>query len=127
MSDHSGHSEHGAHEFHEHIVPVGTYLAVFISLLILTALTTGVAYIDMGRWNLVVALAIAVGKALLVILFFMHVKYHKGLTRITVIGAIFWLGIMITFTLSDELTRHWEINPMAWPGAILPFVHHLFF
>lgn len=124
MSDHSKHSL----EFHEHIVPVSTYLAVFISLLILTALTTGVAYVDMGgAWNTVVALAIAVGKMMLVVLFFMHVKYHKGLTRIVVVAALFWLGIMMTFTLSDELTRHWEIYPQGWVSMIVLFSRHLLF
>jgi cytochrome c oxidase subunit IV len=124
MSDQTGHA---AHEYHEHIVPLSTYVAVFFSLLILTALTTGVAYIDMGRWNLIVALAIAVCKALLVVLFFMHAKYNKGLSRIAMIAAVFWLGLLITFSLSDELTRHWEINPLPWAGAILPVFRHWLF
>ncbi len=127
MSDPSGHSSHAVHEVHEHIVPLGTYIAVFVALLILTALTTGMAWVDMGRWNLVVALAIAVCKATLVVLFFMHAKYNKGLSRIALIGAIFWLGIMIVFTLSDELTRTWQINPQPWVGAIVPVVRHLLF
>jgi cytochrome c oxidase subunit IV len=127
MSDHTGHSEHATHEFHEHIVPVSTYVVVFVSLLILTALTTGVAYIDMGRWNLIVALVIAVAKASLVVLFFMHLKYNKGLSRLAIVAALFWLGLMMTFSLSDELTRTWEINPLPWSGAILPMIRHLFF
>jgi cytochrome c oxidase subunit 4 len=127
MSDSTGHSSHAVHEVHEHIVPLSIYVAVFVALLILTALTTGMAWVDMGRWNVVVALIIAVFKATLVILFFMHAKYNKGLSRIALIGAIFWLGIMITLTLSDELTRTWQINPQPWVGAILPVVRHLFF
>lgn len=127
MSDPTGHSGHAVHEIHEHIVPVSTYVAVFVALLILTALTTGMAWVDMGRWNLVVALVIAVCKASLVVLFFMHVKYNKGLSRITMIAAIFWLGLLMTFTLADELTRHWEINPLPWAGAILPMFRHLIF
>jgi cytochrome c oxidase subunit 4 len=127
MSDSTGHAAHRMDEVHEHIVPVSTYVAIFVSLLILTALTTGMAWVDMGRWNLVVALAIAVCKALLVVLFFMHVKYHKGLSRIALVAAVFWLGLLITFTLSDELTRHWEINPLPWAGAILPMFRHLIF
>ena len=111
-------------EHHEHVVPVGVYVATFITLLILTGATTGVAYIDLGAFNTVVALAIAVIKMLLVILFFMHVKYQPGLTRIAIICAFLWLGIMITLTLSDELTRHWEMNPSAW-GALLPHIPHL--
>ncbi len=127
MSDSSGHSAHSVHEVHEHIVPLSTYVGVFVALMCLTVLTTGMAWVDMGRWNVVVALIIAVCKATLVVLFFMHVKYNKGLSRIVLIGAVFWLGIMITFTLSDELTRHWEINPQPWVGAIVPVVRHLLF
>lgn len=116
----AGHSEHSGHE---HIVPVGTYVGVFLALLVGTALTTWIAYIDLGRWNTVVALVIAVIKMLLVILFFMHVKYNKGLSRIVIIGAFFWLGIMLTLSLSDELTRSWELNPSAW-NTILPLLSH---
>ena len=93
-----------------------------------TALTTAVAYIDLGRWNTVVALVIAVIKMLFVVLFFMHVKYNPGLTRIVIIGAFFWLGIMICFSMADELTRAWEYNPQPWnPSIILPYLWHLLF
>jgi cytochrome c oxidase subunit IV len=119
----SDHSEHGAHG---HVVPIGVYVAVFLALMCLTALTTGVAYIDLGKWNTVAALAIAVVKMLLVVLFFMHVKYAHGLTKIVIICGFFWLGIMITLSLSDELTRGWEINPAGWT-SVIPFLHHLFF
>ncbi|HEX4004319.1 MAG TPA: cytochrome C oxidase subunit IV family protein [Candidatus Acidoferrales bacterium] len=118
----SDHKEAGAHG---HVVPIGVYVAVFLSLMCLTALTTGVAYIDLGAFNTVAALAIAVIKMLLVVLFFMHVKYATGLTRVVIIAGFFWLGIMITLSLSDELTRGWEINPAGWTGLI-PFLHHLF-
>ena len=127
MSSHSEAGAHGQHTFEEHVVPLSTYVAVFVTLMILTALTTGMAWVDMGRWNVVVALIIAVCKATLVVLFFMHAKYNKGLSRIVLVGAIFWLGIMITFTLSDELTRHWEIYPQPWAGAIVPVIRHLIF
>lgn len=122
-------SESAPHEgFKEHIVPVGVYVAVFFALLVGTALTTGVAYIDLGRWNTVAALAIAVAKALIVVLFFMHVKYYPGLTRIVIIGAFFWLGIMICFSMADELTRSWEYNAQPWnPSVILPYLSHLLF
>lgn len=108
------------------VIPVKNYIAVFLGLLGLTALTTGVAYIDLGAWNTVVALAIAVTKMLLVVLFFMHAKYATGLTRVVIIAGFFWLGIMIALSLSDELTRHWEIVPTAW-NTILPLLSsHLF-
>jgi cytochrome c oxidase subunit IV len=127
MSDHSEKAAHSHELYQQHIVPLSTYVAVFITLMILTALTTGMAWVDMGRWNVVVALIIAVCKATLVVLFFMHAKYNKGLSRIVLVGAIFWLCIMITFTLSDELTRGWEIHPQPWAGAILPVIRHLIF
>lgn len=127
MASESQHPAHGHLTFEEHVVPVSTYVIIFVILLIATGLTTWIAFQDLGNWNVVVALAIAVCKATLVVLFFMHVKYNKGLTRIVLIGAVFWLGIMITFTLADELTRHWEIYPQAWTGMILPVVQHLLF
>src|ERR1700688_1707221 len=104
-----------------HVVPISTYLLVFLALMVGTAVTTSVAYIDLGRWNTVVALTIAVVKMTLVVLFFMHVKYATGLTRIVILAGVFWLGIMITLTCSDELTRnsHWQIIPQAW-NMIVP-------
>ncbi|HUJ31863.1 MAG TPA: cytochrome C oxidase subunit IV family protein [Candidatus Acidoferrum sp.] len=110
----------------EHVVPVKTYAAVFVALLLLTGLTTGVAYIDLGVFNTVAALAIAVTKMLLVVLFFMHVKYSSGMTRIVIIAGIFWLAILIALTLADELTRGWTPSPGPWnPSVLLPFVSHL--
>jgi cytochrome c oxidase subunit 4 len=109
----------------EHVVPLKTYALVFITLLILTGLTTGVAYIDLGRFNTVAALAIAVCKMLLVVLFFMHVKYMPGLTKIVVIAGFFWLAILITFTLSDEFSRGWTPFSSHWqtrPGIVLNVV-----
>lgn len=110
----------------EHIVPVKTYVGIWIILMCLTALTTGVAYIDMREWNTVVALLIAVVKMMLVVLFFMHIKYASGLTRVLIIGGFFWLGLMLTFSLADELTRHWEYTPAPWgPGLIFVHLPHL--
>lgn len=116
-------SEHSASSA-EHVVPISTYVGVFFALIALTALTTGVAYIDLGRWNTVAALIIAVVKMLLVVLFFMHVKYAAGLTRIAILAGFFWLLIMITLTLSDELTRGWEIVSHGW-SVIIPLILRL--
>lgn len=127
MAEHAPSSEHGAHT--EHVVPVSTYIIVFICLLLLTGLTTGAAYIDMGPFNTVVALAIAATKMMLVVLFFMHVKYATGLTKLVVIAGIFWLAILVTLTLADELTRGWSPVPQAWtsnPSLLLPFLFHWF-
>lgn len=108
-----------------HIVPISTYIFVFIALMIGTGLTTEIAKIDLGRWNTVVALTIAVVKMILVVLFFMHVKYATGLTRVVILAGFFWLGIMITLSCSDELTRTWEIVPQGW-NTIVPLLSRLF-
>jgi cytochrome c oxidase subunit IV len=109
----------------EHIVPVKTYLGIFLALLCLTALTTGMAFVDLGvELNTGVALAIAVAKALLVILFFMHVKYSSGLTKIVIVAGFFFLAILVALTLADELTRDWTPNPGSW-SMIVPFVRGL--
>jgi cytochrome c oxidase subunit 4 len=124
MSGSTAHDQHTGTT--EHVVPVKTYVGVFFALIIGTILTTAVAYVDLGRWNTVVALAIAVAKMLFVILFFMHVKYNPGLTRIIIVGAFFWLGIMICFSMTDELTRSWEYNPLPWnPSVIVPYISSL--
>jgi cytochrome c oxidase subunit 4 len=115
------HSEHAG----PHVVPISTYLLVSLALVVGTALTTWVAYIDLGRWNTVVALVIAFTKMTLVVLFFMHVKYATGLTKIVILAGLFWLGIMVTLASSDELTRHWEIVPQGW-NMIVPFASRLF-
>ena len=125
MSDHAEHG--GAHT--EHVVPISTYLLVFILLMIGTGLTTWIAYIDLGPFNTVVALVIAFIKMSLVVLFFMHVKYATGLNRIVIVAGFFWLAIMITLTSADEFTRHWEMLPQGWTAAtqsIVPFFSRFF-
>jgi cytochrome c oxidase subunit 4 len=88
------------------MISVRGYFAVFIALLALTALTTGVAFIDLGGvGNIAVALAIAVIKAVLVALYFMHLRYSSPLTVIFAGAGIFWLGILVALTLSDYITR----------------------
>jgi cytochrome c oxidase subunit IV len=89
----------------EHIVSRGIYYAVFAALLVMTTITVLVARIDLGPLNAVVALAIAVFKATLVVLFFMHVRYSSRLTRVVVASGVLWLVIMIAFMMSDYLTR----------------------
>jgi cytochrome c oxidase subunit 4 len=93
----------------EHIVPRKIYYMVFGALMIFTALTVIAAFIDLDPLfhgaNAVVALTIAVIKATLVILFFMHVRYSSRLTRLIVAAGFFWLGIMFLLTMSDYRTR----------------------
>lgn len=90
-----------------HIDSVKTYIGVLVVLLILTALTTGVAFIDLGAMSTVVALSIAVCKMLLVALFFMHIRHSDKLTKLVVSGGLMWLGILLLLTLTDFATRDW--------------------
>jgi len=91
----------------EHIVPVRVYVTVFAVLLVMTATTTAASAIDLGPWNTVVALAIAVFKASLVVLFFMHVEYSPRLIGVVIVGGLFWLAILLAITFSDFATRNW--------------------
>jgi cytochrome c oxidase subunit 4 len=87
------------------IVPGKVYVRVWLLLLVFLGLTWGLAQLDLGRFNAIAALTIAVLKMLLVILFFMHVRYSTRLTWIFVAAGFIWLLIMIDLTLSDYLTR----------------------
>ena len=89
----------------ERIVPIKTYTIVLIALLVLTATTCAVSFIDMGKMNAVVAVAIAFAKASLVALIFMHLRYSRRLMRVVAAAGLFWLGILIALTMSDYLTR----------------------
>ncbi len=89
----------------EHVDSVRTYATVWIVLLMLTAATTAVAFVDLGAFSVVVALTIAVIKMLLVALFFMHVRHSTQLTKLVVLGGLLWLAILLTFTLADVWTR----------------------
>ena len=91
----------------QHVVPPRVYFAVFAALLVLTATTTAVSFLNLGPWNSVVALAIAFLKATLVVLFFMHVKYGTKLTKLTVGAGLFTFLVLIGMTLSDYFTRAW--------------------
>jgi cytochrome c oxidase subunit IV len=91
----------------EHIVTRKIYFAVFAALLVLTLVTVGVAKMDLGRWNVIVALAVAVTKAMLVTLYFMHIKNSKRLTQVVLAAGFLWLLLLFGLTLSDYLTRGW--------------------
>jgi cytochrome c oxidase subunit IV len=106
------------HEGEPHIVPPTTYLLILLALLVGTAITVWASYIDLGEtklfntgfvifWNPVVALAIACTKMILVVLFFMHVKYSTKLTKLTVISGFFVFLALIFMTLSDYVSRAW--------------------
>lgn len=93
-----------AHDQH-HVVPLKIYYGIFAILMLLTGITVAAAYVDLGRLNAVVALAIACFKALIVVLYFMHVKYSTRLVKLTVIAGLYWMIILFGLTLSDYLTR----------------------
>ncbi len=88
-------------------VPRHLYYSVYGALLALTLLTVGVAFADLGPLNIVLALAIAVSKALLVMLFFMHLRYSGRLTWVVVGAGVVWLAHLLIFTLADYLSRGW--------------------
>lgn len=105
------------HESHHHVVSPRIYLSVLIALLCATGLTVSASYFDLGEWHIfrgvtlfwnpVVALAIAATKMILVVLFFMHVKYSTRLTRLTVMSGVFMFLILVGMTLTDYVTRAW--------------------
>lgn len=91
----------------EHIVPLKTYYTIFGLLMLGTVVTVLAAMVDLGPLNVVVALLIAVTKATLVILYFMHVRYSSRLTWVIVGAGFFWLAIMVVLTGSDYMSRGW--------------------
>lgn len=99
MAEHSNH----------HIVPLKTYFLIFGALMVGTALTVMVAKVDYGVWNILVAMTVAIIKATLVVLYFMHVRYSSRLTQVIVVAGVFWLAIMLVFTMQDYFTRS------GWP------------
>jgi cytochrome c oxidase subunit 4 len=98
----SGQNEH-AHT----IVGPGVYVTILLALLVGTGLTVWASFIDLGPWNPVIALAIATTKAMLVVLYFMHVKYSTKLTKLTVSAGIFMFLVLISMTLADYISRAW--------------------
>jgi len=92
----------------EHIVPLRVYYGIYLALIVLTGVTVTVALVDLGLLNPVVAMTIAILKALLVVLFFMHARHGPKLVWVVAAAALFWLGILFVLTLSDYLTRGWS-------------------
>jgi cytochrome c oxidase subunit IV len=121
MADHSHDDSHGHPDN-----PIKYYIGVFGLLMVMTALTVLVAYVDLekdlanvpvlkyfrGIANIIVAMTIAVIKATAVVLIFMHVRWSSRLTQVIVVSAVFWLLIMLSFTVSDYFTRS------GWPTTL---------
>ncbi|MEP7118160.1 MAG: cytochrome C oxidase subunit IV family protein [Acidobacteriota bacterium] len=94
-----------------HVSPIKLYISVFAALMVLSGITVAAAFVNLGSLNPVVALAIAVLKATLVILFFMHVKYSSRLTKITVVLSFFFVAILFAETFMDYATRGMPFLP----------------
>jgi cytochrome c oxidase subunit 4 len=92
----------------EHIVSLRIYATIFLALMVGTALTIWAGLTDFpGKLNVIIALTIAVVKATLVVLYFMHVRYSSRLIWVVFASALFWLAILFAFTFSDYWTRGW--------------------
>jgi cytochrome c oxidase subunit 4 len=96
----------------DRVVSTTMNVLVAVALLVLALATTLLGRVDLGPWNLVIAIAIAAAKALLIVLYFMHVRWGPGLTRLVVLGGVLWLGILLAGSMDDYLTRAW----LAVPG-----------
>ena len=95
-----------------HVAPKSLYYTIFAALMVGTILTVVVAFFDLGFLNNIVMLGIASAKALLVVLFFMHVRWSSRLTWVVVASGFFFLLIMFTFTMMDYLTRGWMVGTL---------------
>lgn len=128
MSTHN--ANHSSHEVQEvvethHIIEPYVYYRVFGILIVLFIATVGAAFFNLSEmlnWapaNIVVALMIAVAKATVIVLYFMHVKYSSRLTQIFAGAGLIWLAILFIFTFADYFTRSWIPQPGSWnvPGA----------
>ena len=95
--------EHGTH----HIIPVSVYVKVIIALMVLLIITLWAASFNLGEWNLAIAVSIAVAKAVIVLLYFMHLRWSTRLVHVFAGSAFVWLVIMFVLTLSDYFSRGW--------------------
>jgi len=91
----------------EPITPTKTYLLVCGALLVLTVATVALSFLNLGAWNTLIALGIAVCKAVLITLFFMHARFSRGITRLVIFASVLWLSILLVGTMDDILTRGW--------------------
>ena len=126
MAEH-GHTHAQAHDTHAHvshghISPISLYITIFLALMVLTAVTVGAAYVDLGLFNFSVAMLIASFKASLVVWYFMHVKYQSSLTKLTVATGLFFLAILLGMMLIDYTSRSFTpmLPPTSPDGVISP-------
>jgi cytochrome c oxidase subunit 4 len=96
------------------VTPVRTYVLIWLTLTILTFVTFYVSTINLGAFNVVVALGIAFSKMMLVVWFFMHVRTDNPLTKLFVFAGFFWMAILFVFTLGDYFSRSWMPLGKFW-------------
>ncbi len=104
----ANHTEHP--DYVGHVVPAKMYVVIWATLMVLTATTVFAATLELGVFNIVLALLIATLKGTLVVLFFMHLRYSTKLTMVTVVASIFWLFILFSLTMTDYISRAWSTN-----------------
>jgi cytochrome c oxidase subunit 4 len=97
-----------------HSSHVKSYLTVYVSLLVLVIVTVAAAHVKTGSWAFPIAMAIAVTKMVLIVAIFMHAKDEFPLIRVVATAGVFWLGILLTFLMSDYITRH-DVVPAHLP------------
>lgn len=106
-----GEKSHAKHDFEPHVVPLYVLLAVFAALLIMTWLTVTATRVDLGRWNLGIAMGIATIKAALVALYFMHLRYDSPFYGLLFLTGLLFVLIFISITLLDTLRYQPDTNP----------------
>ena len=92
-----------------HTTGLGVYFLVFAGLIGFTILTVMVSRVELGLLNTPIAMAIAITKSVLVVLFFMHLIHSTRLTKVVIIGALLWVGVLFALTFADYATRLWQI------------------
>jgi cytochrome c oxidase subunit 4 len=100
-----------------HVASVRTYILVFAALIALTVTTVAVSKLELGEYNFICAMTIAVIKGTLVVLFFMHVKGSSSMTKLFVTAGLFWMVILVVFVLSDYVSRGWLPGGSWWSSA----------
>jgi len=98
------------HQSIGHVVPLWVLFGVFVALIALTVLTVAATWVDLGAWNLAVAMGIATVKAALVALYFMHLRYDKPLHGLIFVTALAFLALFIGLTLMDTMEYQGEIQ-----------------
>jgi len=127
MSGHANQATQANHANHAgHVSPISLYLTIFGTLMVLTGVTVGAAYVDLGIFNFAVAMLIASFKASLVVWYFMHVKYQSSLTKLTVATGLFFLAILLGMMMIDYGGRRFSpALPSTGPDGVIgaPAVH----